>query len=318
MRSFLAFLLTLCCAANLSARTTYFPFGKTTIALLDSAEAAAVSKQPDAYTAEHTPFDLAVRLGGEGFKERDYLAASAKNVRNWPQKEATAIRAAFAEIHKKAEADHLALHVPDTVKFIKTTAAEEFGAEGWTRGNRIMLHTEAQPISTHLVAHELWHVISRYNADLRNEAYAVFGFKPCNNVVYKPAMHNRIITNPDCPFIAHYITIKDKNGTKHDGALMFYSKADFKPGHNFMQDYADIGLLEITGDDGHKTPLLKDGEPVVLELETMPDLFAQVGKNTEYLLHIEEVAAEHFSALMTGKKLSQMQYVEGVRKVLTK
>ena len=186
MRLF-ALLLALLCTSSLSARTAYSTFGKITIALLDSASAAALSQQPDAYTAEHTPFDLAVRLSGSNFKEADYLAASAANVRDWLPQEATAIRAAFAEIYKKTQAERLFLHMPDTVKFIKTTAAEEFGAEGWTRANRIMLNTEAQPISTGLVAHELWHVISRYNASMRTNAYALFGFRPCNNVVYKPA-----------------------------------------------------------------------------------------------------------------------------------
>ena len=317
MRLF-ALLLALLCTSSLSARTAYSTFGKITIALLDSASAAALSQQPDAYTAEHTPFDLAVRLSGSNFKEADYLAASAANVRDWPPQEATAIRAAFAEIYKKTQAERLFLHMPDTVKFIKTTAAEEFGAEGWTRANRIMLNTEAQPISTGLVAHELWHVISRYNASMRTNAYALFGFRPCNNVVYKPALHNRVITNPDCPFIAHYITVKSPDGTKQDAALVFYSKTDYLPGHNSMGDYASVGLLMLTGDDAHKSPLLKDGEPLIMELETVPDLFAQVGQNTQYLIHIEEIAAEHFSALITGKKLPQMSYVESIKKVLSK
>ena len=318
MRTLLSFCLTLLCTSFVAARTAYFAFGSSTIALLDSADAAAQSRQPDAYTAEHTPFDLAVRLGHEGATEAEYLAAAAANVRNWPDAEATALRKAFAALAKKATAEGLDLHVPDTVHLIKTTGAEEFGAEGWTRGARIMLNTDAQPVSTHLVAHELWHIISRYHADLRTKAYAVFGFKPSNKVVYKPAMRNRVITNPDCPFIAHYITVKTPDGGSHDGALMLYSKSDFKPGHNFLQEFAAIGLLELTGDDAHKTPLLKNGEPVVLELEELPDFFAQVGGNTQYLLHIEEIAAEHFAALMTGEKLPEMGYVERVKGALGK
>ena len=85
-----------------------------------------------------------------------------------------------------------------------------------------------------------------------------------------------------------------------------------------MGDYASVGLLMLTGDDAHKSPLLKDGEPLIMELETVPDLFAQVGQNTQYLIHIEEIAAEHFSALITGKKLPQMSYVESIKKVLSK
>ncbi|RYD51511.1 MAG: hypothetical protein EOP52_11005 [Sphingobacteriales bacterium] len=311
-------ILSLFASCTLTARTTYFPFGKSTIALLDSADAADLSKQPDAYTAEHTPFDRAVRLGRSDATEADYLAASAANVRNWSATEVASLQAAFTALDKKATADRLDLHLPDTIQLIKTTAVEEFGAEGWTRAARIMLNPTAQPISTHLVAHELWHVISRYNAGLRTYTYATFGFKPCNKVVYKPAMHNRVITNPDCPIIEHYITVKDANGIPHDAALMLYSKTDFRPGHTSLGDYAAVGLLELTGDDTHKAPLLKNGEPVVLELETVPDFFAQVGTNTEYMLHIEEISAEHFAALMAGEPLPQMRYVEGLKRLLLK
>jgi hypothetical protein len=131
-------------------------------------------------------------------------------------------------------------------------------------------------------------------------------------------MHNRVITNPDCPVIEHYITLKGTDGTPKDAALMLYSKMDFKPGKTDLGAYAAVGLLALTGDDTHKTPLLKDGKPVILELETEPDFFAQAGTNTEYVLHIEEISAEHFAALMADEPLPQMRYVEGMKKLLLK
>ncbi len=318
MRAYGLLFLSLFASGTLAARTTYIPFGKSTVALLDSAEAAILSRQPDAYTAEQTAFDRAVRLGRPDATEADYLAASAANVRNWSVAETAALRTAFAELDAKAMTNRLDLHLPDTIQFIKTTAAEEFGAEGWTRAARVMLNPTAQSISPHLVAHELWHVISRYNAALRTAVYANFGFKPCNRVAYKPAMHNRVITNPDCPVIEHYITLKGTDGASHDAALMLYSKTDFKPGKTDLGAYAAVGLLALTGDDTHKAPLLKNGKPVILELETEPDFFAQAGTNTEYILHIEEISAEHFAALLSGESLPQMRYVDGLKKLLLK
>jgi hypothetical protein len=36
------------------------------------------------------------------------------------------------------------------------------------------------------------------------------------------------------------------------------------------------------------------------------------------MLHVEEIAAEHFAALMTGKQFPEMDYVAAVRSALTK
>jgi hypothetical protein len=292
-----------------AGKSITFACAGSTIALLDSTEAAIVSARPDTYTREHTSFDLAVRLNkapGEA-TEAEYLQAAAANVRSWSAEEQAALRREFAAIEAAATANGLNLHLPDTVKMIRTTAAEEFGAEGYTRENRIMLNTSVQPISTHLVAHELWHVISRGNAALRNRAYAAFHFKPCNNIVYKPAFDNQVVTNPDCPFLAHYVTL-EKDGRQQDMALIFYMKG---------QGLA-LGLLALTGDDRHKEPLLKDGKAVVYELDDVPDLVKKVGKNTDYMLHVEEIAAEHFAALMTGKQFPEMDYVAAVKSALTK
>lgn len=291
-----------------------FRCANSVVVLLDSAQAASLNTTPDDYTREHTSFDLAIRLGHPTSKEEEYLQKAGQSVRNWPTAERQQLRKAFGSLDSVVRSAGLNLHMPDTIKMIKTTGAEEFGAEGWTRTNRIMLNTSAQPISLHLVAHELWHVISRYNPDVRNKAYAVFHFKPCNNIVYKPALNNKVITNPDCPYLLNYITV-DVAGKPQDVALILYSKTDFQPGYT-MDNYASIGLLGLTGDDMHKQPLLKEGKPVIYEISDVPDFLTQIGTNTQYIIHIEEITAEHFAALITGKKVPQMKYVEGVRKAL--
>jgi len=302
-------------AGNAMSKTVSFTCAGSTILLLDSTQAARENKQTDVYTDSHTDFDLEIRLNkADNVAEKEYLALAAKEAGNWTPAEEAQLRKAFATIDSVAHATGMHLHLPDTVEMVRTHGKEEFGAEGYTRANRIMLNTEAQPIDLHLVAHELWHVISRKNAVLRNSAYAVFHFKPCNNITYKPALHDRVITNPDCPFLMHYITIQ-ADGKPLDGALILYSKTGYKAG-NGLQDYAAIGFLALTGDDAHKQPLLKAGEPVIYELNTVPDLFQQIGMNTQYLLHIEEITAEHFSALMGGTTMRQMEYVNGLGKVL--
>jgi hypothetical protein len=309
--------LLLCTSISAYAQKT-FPCAGSIILLMDSASAAATNLQPDAYSHELTSFDLAIRFDKmpETLKQEDYLKKAATSVRDWPDDEQAKLKDAFDQIDAFVKKTGVHLHLPDTVKMIKTTAAEEFGAEGYTRGNRIMLNTKAEPIGLHLVAHELWHVISRLNEPLRNEAYAVFHFRPCNNIAYKPALHNQVITNPDCPFLQHCVRI-EKDGSKQDVAPILYSKDAYKQGAVMLQG-ASVGLLALTGDDHHKQPLMKDGQPVVYELEAVPDFTKQIGMNTAYVLHVEEIVAEHFASLAEGRQLKQMEYVAGLKTVLMK
>lgn len=299
-----------------TAKNNYYNTAHTVYVLADSTSAAKLSLQQDEYTAVHTPFDLAIRLDKQtNIAEQDYLNASAKNVSNWTTEEQNQITKSLQEIENYLNKEHIKLRLPDTIIFIKTNAKEEFGAEGWTRRNRIMLNTGAQPIDTHLVAHELFHVLSRNDKKMRDAIYGIFNFKPCNNIDYKPAMHNRVITNPDCPFLQHYITVSI-NGQKQDVALMLYSKIDYHKEFG-MNDYAAVGLLALTGDDAHKQVLLKDNEPIIYELQQASDLFEQIGMNTHYILHVEEIAAEHFATLMSGETMPQQEYLTGVKNVLS-
>jgi hypothetical protein len=285
---------------------------------MDSASAAVTNSRPDAYTRTLTPFDLSIRFDKpQGtLRQEDYLRKAATEVHNWPEDEQAKLKDAFEQIDAYVQKTGAHLHMPDTVELIKTSGGEEFGAEGYTRGNRIMLNTAAQPIDLHLVAHELWHVISRTNEGVRNDAYAVFHFKPCNNIDYKAALKGQVITNPDCPLLQHSVSL-EKDGKTIEVVPVLYTKEAYSPGFSAMQ-HASIGLLALTGDDAHKQPMMREGQAVVYEFNDVPDFFQKAGTNTQYVLHIEEITAEHFAALIGDQKMRQMEYVDGLKSVLMK
>jgi hypothetical protein len=314
------FLSSLCLLAVLHAdgKPISLRCAGSTIVLMDSTSAALDNSRPDAYTATLTPFDLAIRFDKApgSLSQKDYLSRSAHEMRDWSADEQSKLKEAFGQIEAYVKKTGLHLHMPDTVKLIRTAGAEEFGAEGYTRGNRIMLNTGVQPIDLHLVAHELWHVISRMNENVRNDAYAVFHFKPCNNIDYKGALKGQVITNPDCPTLQHYVSVS-KDGKTVDVAPVLYTKEAYSPGFSAMQ-HASIALLALTGDDSHKQPMMKEGQAVVYEFNDVPDFFQKAGMNTQYVLHIEEITAEHFAALLGDVKMRQMEYVDGLKAVLIK
>jgi hypothetical protein len=304
-------------AANCAqARNITLNCAGSVVVLQDSSSAAAFSGKSDVYSREMTDFDRSIRLNKTGANEQEYLRAAARDVRNWSTEEQALLKSSFSAIDSAIRKNSYHIKLPDTIRLIKTTAKEEFGAEGYTRENRIMLNVEAQPISLGLVAHELFHVISRYNPQLRDRIYAVFHFQPCDNINYKPALDNKVITNPDCPFVAHYLSL-DIDGAQKDVALIMYSPNDYHPGYS-MDKYVSIGLLALTGKGKSKVPLIIDGKAVIYDLEKVPDFFTKVGTNTQYILHVEEISAEHFAGLMSGSaaELPQQVYVEGVKHAL--
>jgi hypothetical protein len=310
-------IILLCICSNIHAGISMqFPFAGSTVELLDSASAAIENIKPDAYTKALTPFDLQIRLGiANGATEKDYLARAASQVRNWPEDEQQQLKKSFTEIEAFLKANNIKLNLPATIQLIKTAGNEEFEAEGYTRGNRIMLCTgPRQQITTHLVAHELFHVYSRFNEKKRDEIYKIFSFKKCNRINTAAALKNRMITNPDCPFIEHYITL-DVDSKPTDMVLQLYSKKDYNESYSFG-DYINLGLLQVEENSGQKKPVMKNGEGVIYELDKVPDLFQHIGSNTSYILHPEEISAEHFALWVINQKVPQPEFFEKLKAVL--
>ncbi|MFA6060075.1 MAG: DUF4157 domain-containing protein [Taibaiella sp.] len=293
-----------------------FAFAGSTVELLDSAGAASENARSDAYTKALTPFDLQIRLGiVNGATEKDYLIRSASQVRNWPEDEQQQLKKSFSEIEAFLKVNKIKLNLPTKIQLIKTAGKEEFGAEGYTRGNHIMLCTgPRQEITTHLVAHELFHVHSRFNEKKRDEIYKIFGFEKCNRINTAVAMKNKMITNPDCPFIEHYITL-DVDGKPKDMVLQLYSKKEYNKDYT-LGDYMNLGLLQVEGNAGQKKPVMKNGAGVVYELDQVPDLFKHIGSNTSYILHPEEISAEHFAMWVINQEVPQPEFMEKLKAVL--
>lgn len=312
MISILKYLPALCallfCAANSYATSGYFKFMNITVQVADSADAARFITQKDDYTSSFSTFDMQGRFRDkQNHTEAEYLALAGKQMRTWTAAEQQKIEQAFGALATAIGEKQMKLNLPDTVLFIKSTCMEEFGAGGYTRKNAIIINKD-EGVSTSLVAHELFHVFSRHNPYLRDKLYDNIGFKPCNRIDVSKAMNGLNITNPDCPVISHYVTVDGE-----DMVLVLHSKKPYDGGVVFEEDYIDISLLVITGDDKNKKPLTKDGKAITYKLDEKMQLFSIIGSNTPYVLHPEEVCAEHFSALVTGTEVNEPEYLEKMR-----
>lgn len=297
-------LLALLLANNAFAAHTSFSFLKTEIIIPDSAEAAAVLGTDDGYAAYFSTFDVQSKTNDKANTVRSlYYKYAAKQARNWTPAETARLQAVFAAIADSLNSKGIALTLPEKVYIIKSSCKEEYEASGYTRSGEIVLKG-GEDISAHLVSHELFHVFSRYNVKKRDELYNVFYFKRCNAIALGKAFNNLNITNPDCPEIAHYIHVDSL-----DGALVLYSTKPYTGG-NVFQDYIQVGLVVLEGGDNNKTVKMENGKPVVKELQNVPSLFSYIGTNTNYIIHPEEIAAEHFSMVVTGEVPRQPELLD--------
>jgi len=283
------------------SQDTYKLQDGTVVALPDTSYGKQLIKVEDEYTAVLSKFDLQSKTGRtDNPKLIDYLNNASKQVLIWKDSDRPIISNTVASISAKIRALGLKLNMPDTIFIIKSTMKEEGGADGYTRRNCIFLNEEyfwsdGSGVEN-LLIHELFHVLSRYDRDMRERVYNTLGFKKCNDVTYPKEIADLRISNPDAPHNNFYLTVK-YGGKPVDVMMILYSSGQYSGGSFFR--YIKIGLMVVDGDGLNKAPAYKDGKPWILEIPDVKNFYEQVGKNTDYMIHEEEICADQFVILLS-------------------
>jgi len=201
---------------------------------------------------------------------------------------------------------HLMLNIdyPNSIFFIKTTGEEEGNASGYTRSNCLILNDETliwgfQELKN-IIIHELFHIISRNNLSFREKMYEVIGFKVIKEISFPQSLIDFKVTNPDAPMINSYINLSNGEESK-DYALITYSKKEFNGGSLF--DYVTFGFIKLQDlNNGVKVPIIYvDGDFI--------NFFEQIGKNTGYIIHPDEILADNFVFLLNESNNLPSQWV---------
>jgi hypothetical protein len=263
----------------------------------------AILTNRDDFVSRLSAFDRAARMKTDhDVTEQEYLAFVAKNVLAWTPNEQDAVQSAFNGL--TAKLSDLNLPFPKTILFIKTTGDEEGHAE-YTRANAIILPQNALAANRRsalqgTIAHELFHVLSRNAPDLRERAYAVIGFQPCGEIPFPPTLAARRITNPDAPKNDHCIRVAS-GPTSIWAVPILFSKSDhYNPanGGEFF-DYLDFEFLVVEKSGSHAT--YDPSKVTLLGVGQIQGFYEQVGRNTDYVIHPEEILADNFEYLLIGR-----------------
>ncbi len=293
--------------------------GETEIVFADAAAGKALLSERDDFTKALSPFDrqarmrVAAPLSAEKFRE--FIGEAAIE---WPADERRLLEASWGRVMKKLGA--LGAATPDeNVTVIRTDGSEDSGA-AYTRGNSIIFHPGSVVAGKRLdglVAHELFHVISRHDAKLRDQLYAIIGFEPCGEIVLPKSLAERKLTNPDAPFNRHAIRV-EVGGKPARVVPILVAARPFDPeGKDDLLSYLSLQFLMIEKQEGRwMAKADKGGDPVIVSPIRMKNFSEQIGRNTGYIIHPEEILAENFRHLVLGrKKLPDPEILEKMRKV---
>ncbi len=209
----------------------------------------------------------------------------------------------------------------DQIVFISTTMKEECDVLAYTHGTQIYLdgatiesyigNSEKDRMIEYVLAHELFHCLTRCSPEFRAEMYKLIHFKVQEkDFEIPPSVMEYFISNPDVEHHNAYATF-EIDGENIDCFMAFITTKHFeKEGDRFF-DCAAAALVPI---DGRDTYFLSD---------QAANFDALLGTNTGYVLDPEECMADNFGFLIAygmegpdGNGYPNPEIIEGIESYL--
>ena len=265
---------------------------------------------------------LKVRTTRE-LSESDYLNELVADVRAWPDDERERVSRAIESLREPLS--RLPLPLPSRVVLVRMSGRVTGEQVAYTRGNEIylpvgMVGADAPPEGLRgLLAHELFHVASRQDLAWRNAMYAAVGFQPIAEVVLPAPLQARRITNPDAPKMdsAIRVTIAERGPVWVMPLLQ--SRIDRIGADMPPSFFAVMGLrwLEVgRGDPAPERAVLGDS-PVLYETRELQGFFERIGRNTQYIIHAEEILASNYAQMIDSAPAQSPEIHARMRAIIT-
>lgn len=312
--------LTLFFCGNIFPQYEFLLQEGTVVVPVDGNTAKDLLMTEDEYTNTLSKFDLMSKTlkQSEDVTKLSYLNDASLSVVKWTDEEKKELGKIVEKTRQSIDSLGLKLKMPGRIVVIKSTMNNEGGADGYTRGNYIVMkQSRVNKYSESYLAlftHELFHVLSRFDREMSEKVYNTIGFKKCGEVPYPPEIADLRISNPDAPFNNFYITVEYK-GKPVEAMLILYASKPYEGGSFFF--YMQTGLMVVEGDSLSKKPVYKDGKPVILPIKDVSGFYEKTGKNTPYNIHAEEICADHFEMLLTGAKaIPNPELIEAMKLIM--
>lgn len=281
----------------------------------DAGEAAELLLSNRAYYESMNQGDLNFRMQKFDATLEELEVFVATQTLDFTDAEKAAIDGAMTGIEATCRERGYALPTMDGIVFAKTTMREECEAGAYTHGMQIYLGQVIMDIALseepeyveyfrEIVAHELFHCLTRNHPDFRAAMYAILGFTVADaDYDFPPAVRERIISNPD---VEHHNSCAafSINGKMVDCAVVFTTARPFqKPGDSYFDDMVP-GLVPI------------DDLGTMYTSDDAANFWEVFGENTDYVIDPEEALADNFSYTIVygldGMKYKTPEIIEAI------
>jgi hypothetical protein len=229
-----------------------------------------------------------------------FLDFTADAARVWTAQETASWKPVIDKL--SAALEGLRLHVPN-IDLVKTSGEEEFGAL-YTRRTAVMLPAAVTSLPTtdprlayFLLAHEVFHVLSRRDPQLRDALYALLGFGTVGGFEYPAELEERRVSNPDAFEYLHIVTVQ-AGSESVDVLPVIQSLLPLDEVIQLPNFFAalDIVLLAV---DPRSGEALRDGNGDLIKYNFgNTNRVPLMARNTGFIIQPEEVLAENFATLM--------------------
>ena len=285
---------------------------------VDADEAAEMLLANREYYANMNQIDLDFRMQKKGATLAELEAMAAKQTLDFTDEEKAAVDDAMTMIEAVCAERGYALPAMDDIIFAKTTMHEECGSSAYTHGSEIYLaeyllrygmmdEPDKQSFFKHIMAHELFHCLTRNHPDFRADMYGILGFTvEDEDYPLGQSIKDVMISNPDVEHHNAHAAF-DINGEMKDCVVVFTTGKPFeKPGDSFFDDMV-TGLVPI------------DDLDTMYTSEDAANFWEVFGNNTGYVIDPEEILAENFAfTIVDGldKEYANPEIIEAIDALL--
>ena len=279
---------------------------ESVIELISGQQAIEKLQERDDYINNFSKFDLESRLKSSSATVQDYLDFLPRHILHWDKVCSESIASCIEYMNTQCINQLKLIKLPPRVFVVLTDGKDENGAAYCRNGDIIVIpQARAQSVGIRLLfVHELFHIWSKLNENsmIRDALYAAIGYYkvPIENLPEFPAdLRDIKMTNPDAPIVMqYYINLKKQGDTsnktyKCTPILRALQPFDINFSRNFFHYLIATTLIL---DDTTYEPL----QPLeYLPYQQASNFFDQIGNNTFYIVHPEEILAENFVLWMT-------------------
>jgi hypothetical protein len=293
--------------------TEVIPADSFAFELLDSTEAAKsiILDEKDDFFLNVTKVDMAIQMKSPlmGYENRRELLESYKaylqtDVVDFTDQEKQNLNKVMIKAMNLCNSLSPNI-VPQPVKLIKTKGKHYGDGAFYTRERCIIipesdLRNFDEDSFLAVLLHELSHIITRYDPELKDKFYKQIGFEKIvfnnSDIILPEFLGNNLLNNPDGLSMQHAIRLVKPNGKLIWALPLIHSNYE-----NYTSDvpyffgYLKFELFELEEKANGQFEVIskKDGNST-LNLQELPGFFDKIGNNTQYIIHPDEIIAENF------------------------